>query len=141
MREVINEYLNKFDFDIRKSHDSRYVDQKCTPDIVCFLADCILNIAASHPTFTANDIWQSQYFKHNCRVVFNKPYADDKRAKNEYNKWFSQPLKLFHTAGILDADFSTRPATYSIKNEELLDLFPGVKETRTTFYIVTFQRF
>ena len=56
MREVINEYLNKFDFDIRKSHDSRYVDQKCTPDIVCFLADCILNIAASHPTFTANDI-------------------------------------------------------------------------------------
>lgn len=121
MRDQINSYLSHFDFDIRKSHDARYVDQKCTPDIVCFLADCILNIASSHPTFTANDIWQSQYFKHNCRVVFNKPYADDERAKNEYNKWFSQPLKLFHTAGILNADLTTRPATYSIKNEELLD--------------------
>ncbi len=121
MIETINAYLNQFDFDIRKSHDARYVDQKCTPDIVCFLADCILNTASSHPTFTANDIWQSQYFKHNCRVVFNKPYADDERAKNEYNKWFSQPLKLFHTAGILDADFSTRPTSYTIKNEDLLD--------------------
>lgn len=121
MRDTINTYLNQFDFDIRKSHDARYVDQKCTPDIVCFLADCILNTAASNPTFTANDIWQSQYFKHNCRVVYNKPYADDERAKNEYNKWFSQPLKLFHTAGILNADSSTRPTSYSIRNEELLD--------------------
>ena len=115
MRDTINAYLENFDFDIRKSHDARYVDQKCTPDIVCFLADCILNTAASNPTFTANDIWQSQYFKHNCRVVFNKPYADDERAKNEYNKWFSQPLKLFHTAVILSAAFSTRPTAYSIK--------------------------
>lgn len=121
MRETINAYLNQFDFDIRKSHDARYVDQKCTPDIVCFLADCILNTAATHTSFTANDIWQSQYFKHNCRVVFNKPYADDERAKNEYNKWFSQPLKLFHTAGLLNADSSTRPTSYSIRNEELLD--------------------
>lgn len=121
MRDTINEYLNQFDFDIRKSHDARFVDQKCTPDIICFLADCILNIVSSHPTFTANDIWQSQYFKHNCRVVYNKPYADDERARNEYNKWFSQPLKLFHTAGILNADLSTRPTSYSIRNEELLD--------------------
>lgn len=140
MREVINEYLNKFDFDIRKSHDSRYVDQKCTPDIVCFLADCILNIAASHPTFTANDIWQSQYFKHNCRVVFNKPYADDKRAKNEYNKWFSQPLKLFHTAGILDANLSTRPATYSIKNEELLDYISRRERNSYNFLYCYFSK-
>lgn len=53
--------------------------------------------------------------------MYNKPYADDERAKNEYNKWFSQPLKLFHTAGILNADSSTRPTSYSIRNEELLD--------------------
>lgn len=140
MREVINEYLNKFDFDIRKSHDSRYVDQKCTPDIVCFLADCILNIAASHSIFTANDIWQSQYFKHNCRVVFNKPYADDKRAKNEYNKWFSQPLKLFHKAGILDANLLTRPATYSINNEELLDYISRRERNSYNFLYCYFSK-
>lgn len=140
MRETINAYLNQFDFDIRKSHDARYVDQKCTPDIVCFLADCILNISASHPTFTANNIWQSQYFKHNCRVVFNKPYADDERAKNEYNKWFSQPLKLFHTAGILSADFSTRPTSYSIKNEELLDYISRRERNSYNFLYCFFSK-
>lgn len=140
MRGTINTYLNQFDFDIRKSHDARYVDQKCTPDIVCFLADCILNISASHPTFTANDIWQSQYFKHNCRVVFNKPYADDERAKNEYNKWFSQPLKLFHTAGILSADFSTRPTAYSIKNEELLDYISRRERNSYNFLYCFFSK-
>lgn len=36
MRNVINEYLSQFDLDVRKSHDARFVDQKCTPDIVCF---------------------------------------------------------------------------------------------------------
>lgn len=140
MRDQINSYLNQFDFDIRKSHDARYVDQKCTPDIICFLADCILNIAASHPTFTANDIWQSQYFKHNCRVVFNKPYADDERAKNEYNKWFSQPLKLFHTAGILDADLTTRPASYSIKNEDLLDYISRKERNAYNFLYCFFSK-
>lgn len=140
MRETINAYLENFDFDIRKSHDARYVDQKCTPDIVCFLADCIINISASHPTFTANDIWQSQYFKHNCRVVFNKPYADDERAKNEYNKWFSQPLKLFHTAGILSADFSTRPTSYSIKNEELLDYISRRERNSYNFLYCFFSK-
>ncbi len=140
MRETINSYLNQFDFDIRKSNDARYVDQKCTPDIVCFLADCILNISASHPTFTANDIWQSQYFKHNCRIVFNKPYAEDERAKNEYNKWFSQPLKLFHTAGILSADFSTRPTSYSIKNEELLDYISRRERNSYNFLYCFFSK-
>lgn len=140
MRETINSYLNQFDFDIRKSNDARYVDQKCTPDIVCFLADCILNISASYPTFTANDIWQSQYFKHNCRIVFNKPYADDERAKNEYNKWFSQPLKLFHTAGILSADFSTRPTSYSIKNEELLDYISRRERNSYNFLYCFFSK-
>ena len=36
MRDSINTYLNQFDFDIRKSHDARYVDQKCTPALMIF---------------------------------------------------------------------------------------------------------
>lgn len=56
MREVINKYLSKFDLDVRKSHDARYVDQKCTPDIVCFMADCVMNMVATKPIFVINDI-------------------------------------------------------------------------------------
>ena len=42
MREEITAYLNQFDLDIRKSRDARFMDQKCTPDVVCFIADCIV---------------------------------------------------------------------------------------------------
>lgn len=49
MRNIINEYLSQFDLDIRKSHDARFVDQKCTPDIVCFMADCVMNMVATKP--------------------------------------------------------------------------------------------
>ena len=66
MRNVINEYLSQFDLDIRKSHDARFVDQKCTPDIVCFMADCVMNLIATKPIFVINEcmgysIFHSKY--------------------------------------------------------------------------------
>jgi len=104
MREQINTFLAQFDFDVRKSRDTRFVDQKCTPDIVCFMADCVLNMIATKPTFLVNDIWETQYFIQNCRVVFNKPWANDKKAYNEYNKVLSQPLKLLAYSRILNVE-------------------------------------
>ncbi len=121
MREQINNFLEQFDFDIRKSKDARFVDQKCTPDIVCFMADCVLNMIATKPTFVINDIWETQYFIQNCRVVFNKPWANDKNAKNEYNKVLSQPLKLLAYSQILKVEKIKGSLTFSVYNEELLD--------------------
>ena len=121
MRETINAYLNKFDLDIRKSHDARYVDQKCTPDIVCFMADCVLNMIATKPVFVINDVWETQYFIQNSRVIFNKPWANDKKAYNEYNKVLSQPLKLLAYAHILNVETVNGSLTFSVANEDLLD--------------------
>ena len=121
MREVINKYLSKFDLDVRKSHDARYVDQKCTPDIVCFMADCVMNMVATKPIFVINDIWETQFFIQNTRVIFNKPWANDKKAYNEYNKVVSQPLKLLAYAHILDVKTINGSLTFSVANEELLD--------------------
>lgn len=121
MRDTINKYLNLFDLDIRKSNNARYVDQKCTPDIVCFMADCVLNMIATKPIFVINDIWATQYFIENTRVVFNKPWANDKKAYNEYNKVLSQPLKLLAYAHILNVNVSDGALTFSVANEELLD--------------------
>lgn len=121
MREQINIFLEQFDFDVRKSKDARFVDQKCTPDIVCFMADCVLNMIATKPTFVINDIWETQYFIQNCRVVFNKPWANDKNAKNEYNKVLSQPLKLLAYSQILKVEKIKGSLTFSVNNEELLD--------------------
>lgn len=121
MREQIKKNLEQFDFDIRKSKDARFVDQKCTPDIVCFMADCVLNMIATKPTFVINDIWETQYFIQNSRVVFNKPWANDKNAKNEYNKVLSQPLKLLAYSQILKVEKIKGSLTFSVNNEELLD--------------------
>ncbi|WP_289199356.1 hypothetical protein [Bacteroides acidifaciens] len=121
MRETINAYLSLFDLDIRKSHDARYVDQKCTPDIVCFMADCVLNMVATKPKFVINDVWETQYFIQNSRVIFNKPWANDKKAYNEYNKVLSQPLKLLAYAHILHVETVDGSLTFSVANEDLLD--------------------
>ena len=121
MRNVIKAYLNQFDLDIRKSHDARFVDQKCTPDIVCFMADCVMNLIATKPVFVINDIWETQYFIQNTRVIFNKPWANDKKAYNEYNKVLSQPLKLLAYAHILNVETVNGALTFSVANEDLLD--------------------
>ena len=121
MRDVINNYLSAFDLDIRKSHDARFVDQKCTPDIVCFMADCVLNMIATKTLFVINDIWETQYFIQNSRVIFNKPWANDKKAYNEYNKVLSQPLKLLAYAHVLSVQTIDGLLTFSVENEELLD--------------------
>lgn len=44
MIDEITKFLNKYDMDVRKSHDARFMDQKCTPDVVCFIADCLINL-------------------------------------------------------------------------------------------------
>lgn len=56
MRDKIFEYLNQYDLDVRKSHDARFSDQKCTPDVVCFIADCIINTVEETDPFDVNTI-------------------------------------------------------------------------------------
>ena len=56
MRDQITSYLNQFDLDVRKSGDARFMDQKCTPDVVCFIADCIINAVDTTHEFTVLDI-------------------------------------------------------------------------------------
>ena len=122
IRDVINSHLDHFDLDIRKSKYARFTDQKCTPDIVSFLADCVINIVATKPVFTLKDIWESQYFIRNARVIFNKPWANDERAKHEYDKVLAQPLNLLVYAHILSViPNGGRSKSFVVNNEFLLD--------------------
>lgn len=50
--EDIQEHLDKYnDYDIRQNKNCRFVDQKCTPDVVCFIADCILSTDCATKAF------------------------------------------------------------------------------------------
>ncbi|PWL03578.1 hypothetical protein [Hallerella porci] len=130
-------FFNRFnDFDIRINHDARYVDQKCTPDIVCFIADCILNTSCANKSFSINDLWEETFFEQNCRVVFGKPSPTDPKARNEYNKVLSQPLKLLAYAHVLNVVNQGRNLIFKVAEQKVLE-FISIKE-RNAFQFLYF---
>lgn len=131
MRESINKFLSQFDLDVRKSGDARFADQKCTPDVVCFIADCILNIVKPDHTFTVSDIWDSQYFIKNAVAVFGKPIPTNPTARHEYDKFIQQPLRLLGYAHVLIITKSGSANVYSIADEDMLDYIS--RRERNTF--------
>ena len=119
---AIQKFLDAHDYDIRKTHNGRWIDQKCTMDVVCLVSDCILEYISgkSNKTFTVNDIWYSDYTVENVQQIFSKPNPTNK-ASNEYDKYFGQPIKLLDAAGIIHGEKKGRGYTYSIVNQDLLE--------------------
>ena len=102
--EQILKFMDHYNYDIRKSHNARWIDQKCTPDVLCIIADCILEFANSNPDkeyFSSLDIWHNEYTVQNVESIFKKPNPDEQKARNEYDKFFQQPMEMFANAGIL----------------------------------------
>lgn len=101
MIDRIRQHLDKFDFDLRKPKAARFMDQKVTPDVLSFIAECILNILGDKKSFTVEDIWKSEYFIKNTEAVFSKPSPKNASAKHEYDKFIQQPLQMLTYAKIL----------------------------------------
>lgn len=120
--ETIQQFLDEHDYDIRKTHNGRWIDQKCTMDVVCLVADCIVEYIRGRDdkTFTVNDIWYNDYTIENVQQIFSKPDPSQK-ASNEYDKYFGQPIKLLDAAGIICGEKSGHGYIYSIVNQELLE--------------------
>lgn len=140
MREEIKAYLNQFDLDIRKANDARFMDQKCTPDVVCFIADCIVNTIQPNQTFVVNDIWNSQYFIKNTRAIFNKPWATDSKARSEYDKFIQQPLRMLGYAQILEVTKQGNQNHYRVKNEDILDYIAQRERNTYNFLYCYFEK-
>jgi|SRR5437660_10719339 len=109
MKEQIEQYFKNFDFDIRKSKDARFMDQKVTPDVLSIMADCVLNYVADRDIeFTKDDIWNDQYFIKNVKDIFKKPDAKNETTRLEYDKFTSQPLRMLAYAKVLHIDKKQR---------------------------------
>lgn len=119
---IIQKFLDEHDYDIRKTRNGRWIDQKCTMDVVCLVSDCIVEYTSNRPekTFTVNDIWYSDYTVENVQQIFSKPDPTQK-ASNEYDKYFGQPIKLLDAAGIIHGEKNGHGYTYTIINQELLE--------------------
>jgi len=117
-----------------------FIDQKCTPDVVCFIADCIVNTIQPNQSFVVSDIWNSQYFIKNTRAIFNKPWATDSKARSEYDKFIQQPLRMLGYAQILEVKKVGIQNHYRIKNEDILDYIAQRERNTYNFLYCYFEK-
>ncbi len=135
MIEQLNEHFANFDFDVRKSKDARFMDQKVTPDVLCIMADCVLNYTADRDIeFTKDDIWNDSYFNTNVKAIFNKPDAKNDTTRQEYDKFTSQPLRTLAYSGILTMRKEGNKNLYRISNKPILD-FIAMKERNAYLFL------
>jgi len=123
MKHHIIKHFNKYNFDIRISKNARFMDQKVTPDVLCIIADCIINYIdnTSNKEFTSSDIWKYAYSNENVMDIFGKTNVNNPKAKNEYDKFFQQPLKTLAYAKILNERKVGNTIYFSIKNHKILE--------------------
>lgn len=121
---LLEQFLNDHDYDIRKTRNGRWIDQKCTMDELCFVADCVvvyLQDGGQQP-FQSPDIWHTNYAIENVQKLFSKPDPTDKTTIDEYNKFFRQPLKMLAAAGVLrEVGKKNNTIQFCVENEAVLD--------------------
>lgn len=135
-RFQIQEFLNQYNYDVRKSKDARWIDQKCTFDVLSLVADCIIEYVANsnNTEFTVTDIWNSEYSIQNVIEIFSKPSPNNKKAKNEYDKYFGQPIKMLAYSNILNIKKIGNRNYYTINNEMILR-YISLKESQALEFI------
>lgn len=103
MNNEIKKYIDNTTFKVEKNIEGRFFDQKCTPDVVCAIAECVLEYTKDDVTlcFTKDDIWHFDYTNSLITESFSKPNLDEDGSKSEYDKFFAHPLEMLAFAGIL----------------------------------------
>jgi hypothetical protein len=135
-----DEFFNNKNYDIRENHDARWIDQKCTPDVLNIVADCIIKYLdefGDEAEFTSNDIWFSEYSIGNVQGIFRKVDVDSSSAFSEYDKFFGQPIKLFSYAGIVGESKKGRQNVYKLLNREVLE-FISIRERNALVFLTKY---
>lgn len=140
--EDIQKFLEPKNFDVRISGNARWIDQKCAADVVTIVADCISQFAAQHPgeDFTTKDIWHADYTIQNIEAIFKKPGVVDSNAKNEYDKFFQQPMEMLAYAGVLRRKKDGGRNIYSIEDEDVLAFIALRERNALTFLQLYIQK-
>ena len=134
MINKILEYFENIDLDIRKRRSARFFDQKVQPDVLSAVCECILNCTEKKTIFTVNDIRFCPYSNDLVTEIFNKP--EIKKAENEYDKFFAQPLKMLAYCGLLKENKKGRTNEYTIIHKDFLE-YISLRD-RNAFYFLSF---
>lgn len=138
--EKIDNHLKSIDFDLRKSGNGRFIDQKCTPDILSSVAEAILDLTEDNVqlSFTVKDVWSSPFSNEVMVDRFQKPAVTHPGAQNEYDKVFSQPIKLLEYAQVLIKSGKKGSAiSYKINNAELLK-YISINDSKSLGFLISY---
>ncbi len=140
--QQIIDFLKIRDYDIRKTQNARWIDQKCTPDVLSLVADCILEFTQYNieKSFSIRDIWDSPYTNENVKMIFSKPDLNSDFSMHEYDKFFSQPVKLLAYSGILFETKTGNRNIYTIQNIDLLEYLMQRETNALKFLILYIQK-
>lgn len=135
-QQDIIDFCNQHNYDIRESHNARWIDQKLTLDVLSFIADCILQFVGedTEKEFKVKDIWMYKPVGDSVRLIFKKPDVNDPKAAREYDKFFGQPLKLLGYAKVLQEEKRGGCNIYKIANIDVLE-YIAVREKNALFFL------
>ncbi len=91
--------------------------------MLSIVADCILELIQDdiEKSFSIKDVWDNPYTNENVKMIFSKPDLNSDFSMHEYDKFFSQPIKLLAYSGILSERKISNRNIYIIQNIELLE--------------------
>ncbi|MCM1158036.1 MAG: hypothetical protein NC300_04840 [Bacteroidales bacterium] len=138
-QQAITNFCNQYNYDIRISKNGRWIDQKCAADVVTVIADCIYNyvLEDDNVIFTTADIWHYNYAVENVEVIFKKAGVENKAARNEYDKFFQQPMEMLANAHVLTKTKQGNKNFYQINNFEVLE-YIALRERNALFFLKTY---
>lgn len=138
-QQAIIDFCNQYDYDIRKSGNGRWIDQKCAADVVTVIADCVYNYALEDDDgiFTTADIWHYKYAVENVEAIFKKPGVENEAARSEYDKFFQQPMEMLANARILTKTKQGNRNFYQVNNFEVLE-YIALRERNALFFLKTY---
>lgn len=138
-QQAIIDFCNQYDYDIRKSGNGRWIDQKCAADVVTVIADCIYNYELENTgsIFTTADIWHYDYAVENVEAIFKKPGVENEAARSEYDKFFQQPMEMLANAHVLTKTKGGNRNFYQVNNPEVLE-YIALRERNALFFLKTY---
>ncbi len=138
-QQAIIDFCNQYNYDIRESHNGRWIDQKCAADVVTVIADCIYNYALEDDDgiFTTADIWHYNYTIENVEAIFKKAGVENEAARSEYDKFFQQPMEMLANARVLTKTKQGSRNYYQINNLSVLE-YIALRERNALFFLKTY---
>lgn len=136
----LKDFLNNNNYSISDTGNGRWIDQKCTPDVMSIVSDCIIDFVEKNQDqeyFTTVEVWNSEFANKIIVDYFSKPSLDDKKARNEYDKFFQQPAELLAHANILERKKVNNRNFYKINNYRILK-FISISERNSLIFLINY---